>query len=270
MKFAYVMGLLVLHCVGCAVAPATADDDAEQPVTGPTTSAAVFPFAAKISQPLDKSHIWLCTATIIAPRVLLTAGHCVEPGKPTSIDAPFVSKKSRVAKSSERLGNFGANNGPDLALVYLEPADAFALKAYPARARTIPAGSFDTQSVGRISNNGADVMDLVASEPVSASVSPFDSNYMEVVRTNGVVVGQHGDSGGPLLMLGTKRIIGVLSSGTTPEVGTPDNQNQGRSQFTRLDLAQCWIANKILAHGGEGINVETGSKPALSDFCKVQ
>jgi Trypsin len=241
----------VLLCAACSAAPPEPSAEVQETaVNGATTSATAYPFAVKID--LQRGG---CSGSIIAPRVVLTAGHCTTRGQSYTIRAPFANGATRTTSDVLALATH-FRDGIDLALLFLPAGEAFNLKWYPARADAIADVTFLTRIIGRISQGGAEREQLRLSAPLLSRI--YDANYIVATQWYGIVAGEHGDSGGPLLRSNTREIVGVLSNG-------PDH-TLGVDKYTRIDSARCWIEDQVAAHGGEGKRFN-GSRPGRSAAC---
>src|SRR5512146_1404222 len=72
------LALFLATCVACSsdYSDATPSVDFEAIIGG--TAATAYPEAAYLNIDMSQSGGYACTGTLIAPRVVLTAGHCVD------------------------------------------------------------------------------------------------------------------------------------------------------------------------------------------------
>jgi uncharacterized membrane protein YgcG len=174
-----------------------------------------------------------CSATVIAPRVVLTAGHCVDSFFSWDV---YVGTESRAAEGAETFdwnegGATNVNpNHHDIGLVYL--TEPITLPSYPTLATApVPDGT-RVVNVGRIQDGtltDALYMAPVAVEDATPIGFPFD-------YTSPVII-QSGDSGGPAFREGTHEIVAVNSGA-----------NETLQVLARVDLLTTWIADRVATH----------------------
>jgi secreted trypsin-like serine protease len=252
------MALLVvaLGLAGCAVASPSSTDTEE-------TSA---PIVGGVDNPGDPSIVaihakreggdkgGLCTSTLIAPTVLLTAAHCVSPQALASLpgtgEIKFVALTSAnltdTANPSPRLPikethfdpefNLGAvMNGHDIAVAILaEPMTGVPI--IPVNLAPLDQGLTGTQVrlVGYGLSNGVQQTGAGVKRQADVPLVSFD----EKLVTTGTWFGTtmcNGDSGGPVLanINGVETVIGVNSFGFIACIGT--------GQSTRVDAYKAFI-----------------------------
>jgi hypothetical protein len=192
-----------------------------------------------------------CSGVVIAPQVVLTAGHCVDVYTGWSVQAPFVLQSSSASKGEtfdwKSDGSKIVPNLHDVGLVYLD--QPIRLPRYPALATSPVADGSDIVNIGRVDDSGVSSTELFVSSPLpvknAASVGcPYDYVGAQAI--------EKGDSGGP-----------VEVPGTTPHllVAVNSGVNRGTELLARTDLLARWIGDRIAAHGGAGAEPPAASAP---------
>jgi hypothetical protein len=234
---------LAVVVAGCSSADATnsdaARDDGEsvavtvEAIIGGTPAVA-YPEAAILDIDRGVSGTWYaCSATLIAPRVVLTAGHCIDGHTNWGV---YVNNEYRLSTSG--ITYDWAENGAktvnpkhhDLGLLFFD--QPIVLPTYPTIAITpLPDGS-KVVNIGRILDGTLTSGSYQAPAVVSSAASigyPFD--YMSSV------VIQPGDSGGAVMADGTHDLVAVNSGA-----------GGGLQVLARVDLLAAWIQAQIDVH----------------------
>ncbi len=222
---------------GCEVeseAPKAEDIGAViEPIIG-GVPATEYPEAAILNMRTAAGANYACTASIIAPKVVLTAGHCVDGMSSFDVYVGTSTQRSTSAETfdwNERGATTVNPNHHDIGLVYL--STAVQLAAYPKLAAAPLANGALAVNVGRI-HNGITSSTWKATVTLSPGASvgyPFD------YASKGVI--ESGDSGGPVFALGTHTIVAVNSGA-----------GGGTQVLARTDLLLAWIQQKVAARGG--------------------
>jgi hypothetical protein len=250
------LAVLVMSAVGCAAGDEEGLDESEQvqtPIVG-GSKASAYPEAALLEMSTNGVVKGYCSGSVIAPQVVLTAGHCVAGFTGWSVSAPFLNQTAK-ASSSEVFdykddGSKNVNRDQhDVGLVFLDTP--ITLSQYPVLADApLPAGS-SVVSVGRIDNGKLSTSALFVSEPLTvasaAPVYPYSYVSRQVIES--------GDSGGP-----------VEVPGTTPHKLVAVNSGSGASMqvLARVDLLKTWITERIATHGGPGAAAPAPAAPAAA------
>ena len=211
------------------------------------TQALAYPEAALVEMLNASGTIFAaCSASIIAPKVVLTAGHCVDGVASWQVTAPYANGQTANATAGgtydwHENGADVVNPGHhDIGLLFLDTP--IALPSYPALAKHPLKDGTEVVNVGRILNGTIARHNLYAGAPVAvsggASVGfPFDYTAKLIIES--------GDSGGPAELPGrTPHLIVAVSSGA----------GKSNEVLARVDLVYGWIQAQIGAHGGGGAN----------------
>lgn len=219
--------------------------------------------AAVLDQSSTGAH--LCTATVLGPRLLLTAAHCTDGGTTgvrvifaTSLtDVPLervrnVSAIQRAKPTPEAKGSFAYNNPDDVALIVLDAP-------VPAGTSFATLGATDGTGAVRIAGYGA-TSDLRNAGFGKAQLG-FDRT-LRAAKTSLVAKGavltadqSHGagvctgDSGGPAFTMDGKTlsIAGVLIGVSAPK--SVNDYCRGSAHFVSIARWRSWIVSTAKALG---------------------
>jgi hypothetical protein len=247
-----VLGAAAVVFFGCAQPVSRLCEEPSQSTSAIVAgqAARVYPEAAILEMPMgDKTY--RCSGAVIAPSVVLTAGHCVDGHSMWKVLAPYANGQSTTAHSGETFDYMGRGDktvsprAHDLGLVYLDTP--ITLAQYPSIAsRPIPLGS-QIVNIGRVQDGHLSVTDLFVSNP--ATVSDGNSVGYPLDYASDSII-QPGDSGGPAEVpdVFPHQIVAV-NSGLAP----------GHEILARVDLLYTWIGGRVAAHGGSSsTQVEVG------------
>ena len=201
------------------------------------SSASAFVEAALINMPGS-----ICSGAVIAPRVALTAGHCVTDASSFTVVTPYSGGQSargtRTWTEYVSTGDFVNGNTLDVAVIILDKA--INLTSYPKLASTVQASGTTAFNVGRIRNGQASFSGLFVGAGVSLRPGAsfgFPKSYV----TSEII--ESGDSGGPVYVgTGAARTIVAVNSGG----------GGGTQVLARVDLAYAKIQQLIADNGGSG------------------
>ncbi|MEO7092767.1 MAG: trypsin-like serine protease, partial [Polyangiales bacterium] len=236
--------------LACTVAQGGIDDsevENSKPTASPiigASKASAYPEAAIVDMYRGGVLQAACSGSVIAPQVVLTAGHCVDGFDGWRIRAPYTSSGVQTAQSSGGItydwkegGSETVNpNHHDVGLIFLETA--ITLATYPTLATAPVANGSKVYNLGRINNGVMSNTDMFIGAAVSVSDAKSSGFPYDYISTDII---QSGDSGGPDILAGTHQIVAVNSgAGGSTQV------------LARVDLLSSWIQSNIASHGGSG------------------
>jgi hypothetical protein len=243
---------------GCEEATSSADATDTAIVGG--SKATSYPEAVLVNVNFHGVEVADCSGVLVAPRVVLTAGHCVKTTlrTPSGVDvpdswtitAPYVDLRAIVSTKALaydwQLGD-DANNldHHDVALVVLPKP--IALGAYPPLARQpLPDSTTNVVNIGRIDNGTISESDLFVGPSILVQHA-FQHAYVTTL------VVQHGDSGGPVEVVGSQHLVVAVNSNVGPNY-------QWLARIDEQPIAD-WIQSVIAANGGGGAAASSAGTP---------
>jgi len=240
MKLRRVALLALLAAIACSAGPSVESTGTASAAIENGSPATAFPEAVIVTS----SGFVPCSGVVLAPRVVLTAGHCRSSAKKYSVSAP--NAKHQVATGSSDWTTFDgqAATSSDLLLIFLD--SDLQLDAYPTIPEEEVAPGTEVVDVGRTLN------DVIMSDAtyVSSTVTiqgagdalGFHYNYEALPD-----VSQDGDSGGPIELVkgAAHTVVAIVDTDTVEQNIT---EATPIDLFTRLDLVRTEILAQIASH----------------------
>ncbi len=245
------LALFALMSAGCTAAVGGGMDEIDEGVSAPTeapiigaSSASAYPESALVDM-YSAGASWpskICSGAVIAPRVVLTAGHCVEGFVKWRITTPFAGNQTAYGTRGVTYDWAGVSselvdpNKHDVGLVILDTP--ITLASYPLVAQTGVAEGTQIVNIGRIQDGTASSTALFVGAPVAVQ-NGSRVGYPYSYYSNEII--QSGDSGGPDELPGkTPHQIVAVNSGA----------GSGTQVLARVDLVYAWIDTQVKGNGG--------------------
>jgi len=273
----------LLASPGAATATAAAPVAQASIIGGEVAAIADFPSLAYIAASTGKNEGFACTGTVIAPRLILTAAHCVEDldvGGPFTAAADYAvatgqanprqTPRDQILRVSEThvFPGFdpGNTHGDAALLVLSRPTAAPAIPLASAADSALYAGGAEVLQAGwgltRPNGSGSEVLRSTSTVVLDGSsckrrARAFNPSYASSLQMCTTDPPDHdsggcfGDSGGPAL---AHRADGSLVEIGITSTGGPGCSTKLPNIFTRTDTISTWAAEWVAA-------VEAGAPP---------
>jgi secreted trypsin-like serine protease len=248
MRWNAYLGWVIVSLFACTGAetgrPEETDQDTEEIRGGRADRAHPAVGMVGVAASRDSTEVeWICSGTLVEPRVVLTAAHCLFGDSRRRVGAArvrftvedeiFRATRTRVAPTYSPLG---AIDQDDIALLKLDrepvldpiPAST-AVPLEGARAAVVGYGVTSANSEGQGRGGGTRRRAAIVIDTVGERELFYDAEERGAC---------YGDSGGPVLQdLGDGEVVvGVTSRGTRVEC-------DGANIATRVDIFEEWIAD---------------------------
>ena len=234
--------------------PGADTDNFERPLPQPIkggSGAADYPEAVLINLQSAKGN-GSCSGSLIAPTLVLTAGHCLTDFGQAEVVAPYASPqqsamgyKAAVLDYTDTGGSVNPNQH-DVGVIFLsQPIQLTHYLQLDPNAVTI--GTTQANNIGRINNGQLSQTDLF----IGPTITLGDGNpvgFPYAYYSNEIT--EPGDSGGPVVLPGPapRTVVAVCSGG-----------GNGSQLMARLDQVHDWLQQQLAIAGGGGSGSSTGS-----------
>lgn len=253
-----IAALVMTTSVACALEQR--DDSAEEvvgevvssPIVGGNTASAYSEAA------LVNMNGSICSGSVIAPKVVLTAGHCVDGYSSFGIVAPYANPRQTAKGVSTwteytQTGQWVNPSAVDVAVIVLDRA--IDLASYPKLAQAPVAAGTKVVNVGRIDDGVASSTNLFVGKEVAVKAGS-SWGFPKAYVTDEII--QSGDSGGPVYLAGAaspRTIVAVNSGG-----------GGGTQVLARVDLVYAKI-QEIIAQNSPSAPPAPATPPPSAPAC---
>ncbi len=186
----------------------------------------------------------LCSGAVIAPSVVLTAGHCTSGFSHFQVTCPYLHQQSSgsgITHPDYHVGPSGsvASDSDDIGLVVLD--QRILMDQYPVVRSTRAPDGTSVVNIGRVLDGAPSRTDLYRSAAIQIKdgrTINFPHDYVSVDEI------QPGDSGGPTYRVGSSPLeLVAVNSGAGTDFAI----------FGRPDVVYPWFAAQVANAGGFGL-----------------
>jgi hypothetical protein len=265
----FIVSVLLLSLTACGDIPAAPDDGATTEASGIVGGSSTddYPAAVLVDMELGGEVVAGCTGTLIAPRVVLTAGHCVHGFDAWQVTAPALLAHRRSARAAvydwDVDGEHIAGDRHDVGLIFLRKP--VMLASYPPLADGPLESEQRVRNIGRV-RDGEVTERLFVSAPLAVELGASVGHPFAYVAEPRI---ERGDSGGPAIVADDARhTVAAVNSG----VGEVE-------VLARVDLLRDWISGQATAHTDPatcphdpcvtGGSLTTACAPCVAAVCEV-
>jgi V8-like Glu-specific endopeptidase len=262
------------HETSAAPATSSAAPEEAQPIIGGETDTGDPSVVAVYAQQLGATSGFLCTGSVIAPTVVLTAAHCVSASE-TGANARFVVLTAndinrpggqqlavKEVHANPRWSAKNLENGHDQGIVILAQATTLAPLPFNAHALAASSTGAALRIVGYGLDDGVDQKGAGVKRQALTKMGSVEDTLIEVGNSQKGTC--NGDSGGPAFMKlgGVETIVGTTSYGDeTCSDGGYDARVDTDLDFIQpfLDDASCAPACSDRSCGSDGCGGTCGT-----------
>ncbi|MBK8256296.1 MAG: trypsin-like serine protease [Polyangiaceae bacterium] len=238
-------GMLVSTWAGCAATP----NEPHERESGTEVGAIIggqpandYKEAVLVNMLQGGQIVSACSGSVIAPNVVLTAGHCVHGFDGWQVVAPFAGNQEAMSSKGVTYdwnndSDYVDPNQHDVGLIILK--SKIDLAEYPQVAQSPVQFGSKVVNIGRIDNGNFSDSELFVSDPHpvydgAKDGFPYSYGADEII--------QSGDSGGPVEVPGSNpHVIVAVNSGA----------GGGSEVLARVDLVFDWIQKTVQEAGSD-------------------